>query len=63
MSEKCNVAAHFAAYKKGEISKDKMMAFLLEANEEGAIDDATYQRYADEVSADVFSENDVAVVG
>lgn len=63
MSEKCNVAAHFAAYQKGEISKEKMMAYLLDANEEGAIDDATYQRYADEISADVFSDNDVAVVG
>lgn len=60
MGEITGVAAHFAAYKKGELSKEQFMAYLVDANSEGAIDDATYEQYADEVSSDVFSENDVA---
>jgi len=58
-----NVKERYAAYKGGELSKDAFMQWLMDANEEGAIDDATYQKYSDIVDADVFADNDIPTFG
>ena len=47
-------ADKFAEYKDGKVSQDEFMAWLLNANEKGEVDDETYQKYADEVSCDVY---------
>lgn len=47
-------ADKFAEYKDGKVSQDEFMAWLLNANEKGLVDDETYQKYADEVSCDVY---------
>ena len=47
-------ADKFAEYKDGKVSQDEFMAWLLNANEKGEVDDETYQKYADEVSCDIY---------
>lgn len=61
MSEKNSdsVSSMYAAYKNGDISRNQFMSWLIEANEEGGIDDAEYQKYSDIVDCDVFADNDI----
>lgn len=52
--KKKEAADKFAEYKDGKVSQDEFMVWLLDENENGEIDDETYQKYADEVSCDVY---------
>lgn len=54
MNKTVSVKDKFSEYKNGKISKDEFMGWLLDENEKGNIDDDTYQKYADEISCDVY---------
>ena len=57
--EKKSVSAMYADYKSGKIDSDEFLTFLIDGNESGEIDDATYDRYHDKVSVDTFADNDI----
>jgi len=53
-----SAAEVYAEYKDGMIDREMFMEWLIERHDAKLIDDATYDKYADELTCDVYGETD-----
>ena len=57
-SDKKELESKRRAWKDGKITRDEFSAWLLDANESGKVDDATYDEIDEEINIDIFSGAD-----
>jgi len=56
--DKRSAAEVFAEYKAGKIDREFLMEWLIERHSAKLIDDATYDKYANDATCDVYGETD-----